>query len=54
MKTSTAVIVDLAAQGACASEMNGFMFFKSKSDPTILFQNPIQIQKLTVLKSKSC
>jgi len=36
--------------------MNGFMFFKSKSDPTILFKNPIhsQIRKLTNIKSKSC
>jgi len=34
--------------------MNGFMFFKSKSDPTILFQNSIQIRKVTVFKSKFC
>ena len=33
-------------------EMDGFMFFKFKSDTTILFQN--QIEKLTGLKSKSC
>jgi len=37
-----------------STEMNEFMFFKSKSAPTILFQIPIQILKLTVLKSKSC
>jgi len=30
------------------------LFFKSKSDPTISFQNLIQIRKLTVFKSKSC
>jgi len=24
--------------------MDGFKFFKSKSDPTILFQNPVQIE----------
>jgi len=29
-------------------------FFKYKSDTTILFQNPTQIQKLTVSKSNSC
>jgi len=27
-----------------AAEMNGFRFFKSKSNPTISFQNPIQIR----------
>jgi len=32
-------------------EVNGFMF--SKSDPSILFQNPIQIRRLTDLASKS-
>jgi len=33
-------------------EMNGFIFFKSKSD-TILFKNPIQILNVTVSKSIS-
>jgi len=38
------------------SEMNGFRFFKSKSNPVLLFKIRIQIQirKQTVLKSKSC
>jgi len=49
------------------AEMNGFMFFKSKSDPTILFQNPVQIEddcnasknsakaeSLLVTKKQSC
>jgi len=26
------------------AEINGFMFFQTKSDPTILFQNTIQIE----------
>ena len=26
------------------TEMDGFMFFQSKSYPTVLFQNPIQIE----------
>jgi len=28
----------------CVLEMNGFRFFKSKSNPTISFQNPIQLR----------
>ena len=35
------------------SKQNGLIFFKTKFDPTI-FQNSVQVRKLTVFKSTSC
>jgi len=34
------------------AEMNGFRFFKSKPNPTISFQNPIQIRQTDSFKIK--
>jgi len=55
LRTVLSVFINLrSAECVCLSEMNGFSFLKSKSNPAFHFKIHIQIRKQTVLKSKSC